>query len=221
MSILGSITTNFILFFILQNILNKNHQSDENYFIAENETESCKEDDFKLLKFENELNEKIYLKYKFLENRDTFENIYNECKQQGSTMWQVLEGSPEWDKMFALAKAENKTDLWIAADVMGDCVDGYNCLETEAEQGNGISVNYPPNESVHYSRLHRSPSAGQNCVFIEDNEPYLWTVDSCFFKKFGLCVKRNCFKNLNSSDINIDLKSFFNKKINKKNFKSK
>lgn len=48
-------------------------------------------------------------------------------------MWQVLEDSPEWDKMFALTITENKTDLWIGAKVVGDCKDGFNCLETEVE----------------------------------------------------------------------------------------
>ena len=162
-------------------------------------------------------NLKRYVRYKFVDDvvNDMFYNFSRakyECEKLGSTLWEVLDGEPEWKAFIDIAKELLRSSLWLNAKVVGECDEHLNVTEEEpnppcnliqeASKGNGLEVKWPSSHYFSkYSRLIRDLAsnkdmlneAGEKCVFIDKFNDHLWDVQDCSSQKFwGLCVKRQC-----------------------------
>ena len=165
-------------------------------------------------------NMKRYVRYKFVDDvvNDMFYNFSRakqECEKLGSTLWEVLDGEPEWNAFIGIAKELLRSSLWLNAKVVGKCDEHLNATEEEpnppcnlmkeASDGNGLEVKWPSTQySSKYSRLIRDLTSnndkdlsknqmGEKCVFVDKSNRHLWDVHDCGSQKFwGLCVKRQC-----------------------------
>jgi len=159
------------------------------------------------------VNLKRYVRYKFVDDivNDMFYNFSRakqECEQLGATLWEVLDGQPEWDAFIGIAKNLLRSNLWLNAQIVGKCDEPLNntsgeinppCNQEEASKGHGLEVKWPSSQySSTYSRLIRDATSidgklDEKCVFVDKNNNHLWDVHDCASKKFwGLCVKRQC-----------------------------
>ena len=160
------------------------------------------------------VNLKRYVRYKFVDDivNDVFYNFSRakeECEKLGSTLWEVLDGEPEWNVFIAKAKELLRSNLWLNVQVVGECDETTNntvgdpnppCHLKEASEGHGLEVKWPSSQySSQYSRLIRDSTSNdeknqdEKCVFIDKYNNHLWDVHDCASKKFwGLCVKRQC-----------------------------
>ena len=166
------------------------------------------------------VNIKRYVRYKFVDDivHDTmynFSSAKKQCEHLGATLWEVLDGEPEWSAFIAIAKALLRSNLWLNAKVIGKCdvnstikdVDSNpspRCNENEASDGHGLDVSWPTTHyHPKYSRLIRgltdaesnddTLNSDENCVFVDNNNHHLWDTHDCSSKMFwGLCVKRRC-----------------------------
>jgi len=163
-------------------------------------------------------NLKRYVRYKFVDDvvNDVFYNFSRakqECEKLGATLWEVLDGEPEWNAFIGISKELLRSSLWLNAKVVGECDEHLNATEEEpdppcnllkeASEGNGVEVKWPSTHySSRYSRLIRdltsnnndvSKDMGNKCVFVDKSNNHLWDVHDCSSQKFwGLCVKRQC-----------------------------
>lgn len=159
------------------------------------------------------VNLKRYVRYKFVDDivNDMFYNFSRakqECEKLGATLWEVLDGEPEWDALYGKSKELLRSNLWLNAQIVGKCDESLNntseeinppCNQEEASKGHGLEVKWPSSHySSIYSRLIRDATSidgdlDEKCVFIDKNNNHLWDVHDCASKKFwGLCVKRQC-----------------------------
>lgn len=161
------------------------------------------------------VNRKRYVKYKFVDDVKNFKlyNFYRakqECEKLGSTLWEVLDGEPEWNVFIEIAKEFIRSNLWLNAKIVGKCDENKNklddelhvpCHQEEASQGHGLEVKWPSfnyTSKPKYSRLIRGTTSidenpGENCVFVDNTNDHLWDIHDCTSNRYwGLCVKRQC-----------------------------
>ena len=159
------------------------------------------------------VNLKRYVRYKFVDDivNDMYYNFSrakSECEKQGSTLWEVLDGEPEWNAFIGIAIELLRPNLWLNAKVVGECDDMQNatmddpnppCNQENAFEGRGLEIGWPSSKyPSKYSRLIRGTEfierdLNEKCVFVDDSNNHLWDTHDCGSKKFwGLCVKRQC-----------------------------
>ena len=172
---------------------------------------NCSGDDFSELKYlvnNTCLNSKTrYLKYKLIDDTDNYQfynysSAYEECQRLNASMWEVLDGAPEWEVVIENIKKIDRSNIWIHAKPTEKCHESENeakkCRHNVALMGNGLGVRWPSVKYISstYSRLIRGISSNEEnqCVFVDKNNEEIWDVSSCSAQRYwGLCVKRNCF----------------------------
>ena len=81
-----------------------------------------------------------YIKYKFVDDVKNY-RFYNfsrakkECEKLDATMWEVLDGEPEWNTFIALAKELERSNLWINAEPVGKCGEEEDINFVEDQKG--------------------------------------------------------------------------------------
>ena len=163
------------------------------------------------------VNVERYVRYKFVDDVTNYK-FYNfsranqECEKLGSTLWEVLDGEPEWDAFIGIAKELLRSNLWLNAKVVGKCDENLDtigddelhpaCNQEKAFKGHGLEVKWPSlqyTSKPKYSRLIRGATSmdenpDEKCVFVDNKNNYLWDIHDCASTRYwGLCVKRHCF----------------------------
>ena len=174
-------------------------------------TFNCTGDDFSELKYlvnDTCLNSKTrYLKYKLIDDSENYQfynysSAYEECQRLNASMWEVLDGAPEWDVVIENIKKFDRSNVWLNAKPIEKCPESEDeaksCRHNDALMGNGLGVQWPSTKYISptYSRLIRGISLNEDneCVFVDKNNEDIWDVQSCSAQRYwGLCVKRNCF----------------------------
>ena len=182
-------------------------------------------DDFKSLEYDaNSVctgpNTKRYLKYKFINDAKhfryyNFEHAKQQCEALNSSLWEILDGQPEWNAVMKVAKDKDRTNLWLNAKVVEACPNNENkteedisddtCKHNEALAGNGLNVQWPSLSYLpsHFSRLIRGVNPNdpdERCVYVDNNNEYIWDVHNCNSARYwGLCVKRTCLHSAGKS----------------------
>lgn len=130
------------------------------------------------------------VKYKFVEDSledeyYTFPKAVEACHALDSVLWDVQGGEEEWLRLVAMAQAENKQSMWINGKPVGQCLG--TCLEEDALSGRGVAM-----AGMNYSRLVNGASEdGMDCVYVDKH--LYWKTGSCITTSaWGLCVKRDC-----------------------------
>ena len=155
---------------------------------------------------------KRYLKYKLIDDIDN-DQFYNytsaqkECQRLNASMWEVLDGQPEWQVVIENIKKISRSNVWLSAQVLENCQqntdgsiqeDDLTCKHNDALKGKGLKINWPLTKFIPdtYSRLIRGfdPNVVKKCVFVDDKNEHVWDVHECASPRYwGLCVKRTCF----------------------------
>jgi len=158
------------------------------------------------------MNQNRYVKYKFVDDVKNYK-FYNfsrakqECEKLGATMWEILDGEPEWEAFISLATELDRSNLWINAEVVGECdpniinaddEDPTTCKRQEAIEGHGLAVRwssslYAPKFSRLIRGVKKNTDPKDQCVFVDNSNNDLWDVRDCASSNYwGLCVKRKC-----------------------------